>query len=63
MLVWACDEDERIDDSKENATHKKLEGKRSRGRPRIRWVDHIRKDKEMEGESWEETQENRKWNS
>jgi hypothetical protein len=38
-----------------------VEGKRSRGRPRTRWIDQIRKDIEMRGENWEAIQENRKW--
>ena len=28
---------------------------------RTRWIDQIRKDKEMRGGKWEEIQENRKW--
>ena len=43
----------------ENATHKNG-GKETRGRPKPRWIDQIRKDTEMRGENWEETQENRK---
>ena len=38
-----------------------MEGKRPTGRPQIRWIDQITKDIEMRRETWEETQENRKW--
>ena len=38
--------------------HTKIEGKQSRGRPRTRWIDQIRKDLEIRGENWKETQEN-----
>ena len=31
-----------------------MERKRPIGRPRTRWIDQIRKDKEMRGEIWEE---------
>ena len=30
--------------------HAKMEGKRPRGRPKSRWIDHIRKYTEMKGE-------------
>ena len=38
-----------------------MEGKLLSGRPRIRWIDQIRKDIEKRGKNWEEIQENRKW--
>ena len=41
--------------------HRNMEGKQSRGRPRTRWIDQIRMDLEMRGESWKEIQENKKW--
>ena len=41
--------------------HTKMEGKRPLGRPGTRWIDQIRKDIEMRGETWKEIQEIRKW--
>ena len=41
--------------------HTKMGGKRPRRRPRTRWIDQIRMDLEMRGESWKEIQENKKW--
>ena len=39
--------------------HTKNEWKWSRGRPRTRWIDHIRKGVEMRGGNWVEIKENR----
>ena len=36
--------------------HKKMEGKRPRGRLKIRWIGQIIKDIKMRGEKWEEIQ-------
>ena len=38
----------------EERIHIKMVGKRPRGRPRIRWIDHIINDIKMRGENWEE---------
>ena len=32
-----------------------MEGKRPKGRPRIRWMDQIRRNMEMKGKNWEVT--------
>ena len=39
----------------------KMVWKRTRGGPKTKWMDQIRKDIEMRGKNWEETQDNRKW--
>ena len=39
----------------------KMERNQLRERPRIRWVDQIRKYVEMRRQKWEEIQENSKW--
>ena len=39
----------------------KMEGKRSRGRSRTRWIDQSRKDIEIRWGNWEEIQESGKW--
>ena len=41
--------------------HTEMEEKLPKGTPRTGWIDQIRKNIEMRGENWEETQENRKW--
>ena len=38
----------------------KMEGKKSRGSTRTRWMEPNRKDLEIRGENWEEIQGNRK---
>ena len=43
--------------------HTKVEGKRPRGRPKSRWIDHIRKYTEMKGEKLGRNTKNRKWES
>ena len=57
-MLWTCDVNDKRE-KPEKMIHTKMEG--PRGRPRIRWIDQIRKDIEMRMENWEEILENRKW--
>ena len=54
-MVWTrCAHVNRMNTKKKKILQMKPRGKRQRGRPRTRWLDHIKEDIEDRGQTWTE---------
>ena len=52
MLVWACTENGRKQNSQKKVLYMNLETTRLRGKPRNKWQDEVREDGRLVGRKW-----------
>ena len=60
-MVWTHVHIGKMNNNKKKLSRQNQEGKRSKGRPRTRWLDQIREDIEDRGQTWTEIHKTKTW--